>query len=220
MSVVKKNLAKPWILGFLAQSFIFFKVLRSKNEFLDIRYVRYYIKDIGWIMMKIYSFYRTYLTSCEICAELTRKISERCNWLLVTVTDYRAVSLLPICGKILEKLIFDNTFQFFITNKLIAANQSGFKPGDSWINQLLSITHDIHKSFNEGYQVKRMFLDISKALDKVWHKGIIFRLKQNSISGNLLEILADRKIESRGLYWMDKFPTGQMLPSEFPKDSF
>ena len=158
MSAVKKNLAKPWILGFLAQSFIFFKVLPSKNEFLDIRYVRYYIKDIGWIMMKIYSFYRTYLTSCEICSELTRKISERCNWLLVTVTDYRAVSLLPICGKILEKLIFDNTFQFFITNKLIAANQSGFKPGDSWINQLLSITHDFINHLMKGIRSKECSL--------------------------------------------------------------
>ena len=41
--------------------------------------------------------------------------------------NYRPVSLLPILGKILERLIFEEMFPFFIENKLIAANQSGFK---------------------------------------------------------------------------------------------
>ena len=44
--------------------------------------------------------------------------------------NYRPVSLLPIFGKILERLIFDEIFPFFIENKLIAANESGFKSGD------------------------------------------------------------------------------------------
>ena len=44
---------------------------------------------------------------------------------------YRPISLLPICGKIFEKLIFNEMFKFFIENELISPNQSGFKPGDS-----------------------------------------------------------------------------------------
>ena len=64
-------------------------------------------------------------------------------------------------------------------------------PGDSCINQLLSVTHYIYKSFNEGYEVRGVFLDISKAFDNVCHEGIIFKWKQNGISGNLLEYLAD-----------------------------
>ena len=102
--------------------------------------------------------------------------------------NYRPVSLLPVCGKILEKLISDKMLQFFIKNKLIATNQSGFKPVDSCINQLLSITQNIYKSFHEGYEVRGMFLDISKAFDKVWHDNIIFKLKQNGISENLMEL--------------------------------
>ena len=101
--------------------------------------------------------------------------------------NYRPVSLLPVCGKILEKLISDKMLQFFIKNKLIATNQSGFKPVDSCINQLLSITQNIYKSFHEGYEVRGMFLDISKAFDKIWHDSIIFKLKQNGISENLME---------------------------------
>ena len=59
------------------------------------------------------------------------------------------------------------------------------------INQLLSITHEIYSSFDEGLEVRSVFLDISKAFNKVWHDGIIFKLTQNGISGNLLNLLRD-----------------------------
>ena len=61
------------------------------------------------------------------------------------VLNDRPISLLPICGKIFEKLIFNEMFKFFIENELISPNQSGFKPGDSCINQPLAITHEMYK---------------------------------------------------------------------------
>ena len=79
--------------------------------------------------------------------------------------------------------IFNEVFSFLIENNLIFSNQSGFKPGDSCIKQLFSITHKINKSFDNGFEVRGVFLDISKAFDKVWHKDIIFKLKQNGIFG-------------------------------------
>ena len=54
-------------------------------------------------------------------------------------------------------------FNFFVTNHLVAMNSSGFKPGDYWINQLVSITYGIYVSFDEVYEIGGVFLDISKA---------------------------------------------------------
>ena len=56
---------------------------------------------------------------------------------------------------------------------------------------MFSITHEIWKSFDEGYEAKGIFLDISKAFDKVWYKGILLKPKENGISGNLLNIVKD-----------------------------
>ena len=83
------------------------------------------------------------------------------------VKNYRPVSPLLIFVKIFERLICNEMYSFFIENDLISSNQSVFKQGDSCINQLLSITHDIYQSLDQGYEVRGVFLDNSKAFDKV-----------------------------------------------------
>ena len=91
--------------------------------------------------------------------------------------NYRPVFLLTISGKMFESLIYNNLFEYFIENDLISQNQSGFKSGDLCINQLTSVTHEIYQSFNEGFAVTGTFLDMSKAFDKVWHDGLIYKLR-------------------------------------------
>ena len=92
------------------------------------------------------------------------------------------ISFFPICGKAFERVLYNEMFDFFLTNHLISTNQAGFKPRDSCINQLLLITHGIYVSFDEGYKVQGVFLDISKAFDKVWHEGVIFKSEQNGMN--------------------------------------
>ena len=123
------------------------------------------------------------------------------SWKLVNVTpifkkgdkqstnNYRPISLLPICGKILETIIFSNRYSYLDANNLITKNQSGFRPGDYTTNQLLFLVDEIHQAFEDtkSLEVRAVFLDISKAFDKVGHDGLIFKLKQNCIFGSLLK---------------------------------
>ena len=67
-------------------------------------------------------------------------------------------------------------FNLFLENNLITQKQSGFKLGESCINQSLSITCEIYKSFDDGFKVRSVFLYIYKAFDNIWHQGIIFKL--------------------------------------------
>ena len=73
-------------------------------------------------------------------------------------------------------------FDFFLDKGLISATQSGFKAEDSCINQLLPLTYN-------DYEVRDIFLDISKVFEKIWQDGLIFKLEENGISGNLLKVL-------------------------------
>ena len=85
------------------------------------------------------------------------------------------------------------------SNNLITKNQSGFIPKDSCTNTLLFLINEIHEAFEDpkSLEVRAVFLDISKAFDKVWHEGILFKLEQNGVSGKLLNFfksyLSNRK---------------------------
>ena len=92
-------------------------------------------------------------------------------------SNYGPISLLPICGKILERIVFDQLYAFLNANNLLSKNQSGFRPDDSTICQLLSITSSIYEAFENYEETRAVFLDISKAFDKVWHEGLIYKLK-------------------------------------------
>ena len=104
------------------------------------------------------------------------------------VNNYRPVSLLPICSK---KLIFDSIYSFMIHNKLLNSYQSSFRPNDSCIDQLILITHNIYGAFdaNPSIELRGVFLDLSKTFDKVWHEGLLYKLKSNKINGNALQLI-------------------------------
>ena len=108
--------------------------------------------------------------------------------------NYRPISLPPMFGKIatlyapiLCRVTFFNP------------NQSGFRPGESTINQLLSTAHSIFDAYDyiPPLDVRSVYLDISKAFDAVWYDGLIYKVKRCGVSGQLLSLfqsfLKDRK---------------------------
>ena len=82
-------------------------------------------------------------------------------------------------------------FSFFSENDLLSPKQSGFIPGDSCTNQLLSLAHEIPSAFDDGHEVRHAFLNISNAFDRVWHEGLLFKLQQYGILGELITLIKD-----------------------------
>ena len=74
---------------------------------------------------------------------------------------------------------------------MLSAHQSGFRANDSCLNQLLPIAHDICTAFDayRRTECRGVFLDISKAFNKVWHEGLLFKLKAMGVSNALLELI-------------------------------
>ena len=72
-------------------------------------------------------------------------------------------------------MIYDSLYEHLTANELLNPNQSGFRPNDSTINQLISIVHTTFFAFdcNPPLDVRSVYLDISKAFDRVWHEGLI-----------------------------------------------
>ena len=108
------------------------------------------------------------------------------------------MSLLPVFAKVFERLLFNSLFAHFHDNDLFTKCQSGFMPSDLCIPQLLFIVHEIQSSFdcNPLVDTRAIFLDISKTFDKVWHQGLLFKLKSYGVEGRLL-FLSENYLENR-----------------------
>ena len=94
-------------------------------------------------------------------------------------------------GKVFERCIHKHVYDFLKARNIITPLQSGFKPGDSTVNHLLSTYHGLCSSSDKGIATQVVCLDIPKAFDRVWHQGLLLKLKAAGIRGKLLEIFKD-----------------------------
>jgi len=101
-------------------------------------------------------------------------------------SNYRPISLLNTMEKVLERIIFKHEFNFLRDTNFFTRFQSGFMPGDSTVNQLTYLNNTFCKALDDGLEVRVVFFDISEAFDKVWHSGLILKLKRAGIKDKLL----------------------------------
>lgn len=92
--------------------------------------------------------------------------------------SYRPISLLPILSKLLEKLILKRLQPVIERRKLIPQHQFGFRNEHSTVEQVHRIVNHIHDTYEKKKYCSALFLDISQAFDKVWHEGLLYKLKK------------------------------------------
>ena len=80
---------------------------------------------------------------------------------------------------------------------MLSSLQSVFIPGDSTVNQLTYLYHTFCEALDAGKEVRDVFCDISKAFDRVWHAGLVQKLRAAGVTGTLLDwfrnYLSDRR---------------------------
>lgn len=102
-------------------------------------------------------------------------------------TNYRPISLTSICCKVLEHVIFTNLVNFLESNSFFTSAQHGFRKTYSCETQLISFTHHLHQILDKSSQADCIFLDFSKAFDKVCHRLLLYKLHQLNLDDNLLK---------------------------------
>lgn len=110
--------------------------------------------------------------------------------------NYRPISLTSICCKMLEHIIASHVYRHLESNNFFFSNQHGFRKGFSCETQLLEFTTDIHFNMDHSLQTDCIFLDFSKAFDRVAHCRLISKLS----------VL---KLDSPTLSWIRNFLTNR-----------
>jgi len=112
-------------------------------------------------------------------------------------TNYRPISLTSIFSKIYEKSVLKYILDYLLTNNLIYPFQAGFLPNHSTVYQLIEIYHRIAQNIDDQLATSLIFCDISRAFDRLSHRGLYIKLEQFGFSTEMRNwihsFLSDRK---------------------------
>ena len=93
-------------------------------------------------------------------------------------SSYHPISFLPTLSKLFEKLLTNRLLPLLKDLKTLPDHQFGFRKQHSTIEQIHRITHNISQTLEKKKYCSAIFLDIQQAFDKVWHEGLLYKLKK------------------------------------------
>ncbi|KAJ3645724.1 hypothetical protein Zmor_023361 [Zophobas morio] len=100
--------------------------------------------------------------------------------------NYRPISLTSVVVKIMETVVYDSTFKFLLDNKIIPVEQHGFVPGKSVVTNLLCCLSNWTRNFDLDIPTDIIYMDFSRAFDRVPKRRLLHKLHYFGIRGNLL----------------------------------
>ena len=107
------------------------------------------------------------------------------------VGNYRHVSLLPLPGKMLEKIVHKRITEFWETNDFLSKDQGGFRKGFSTVATIADLTDDLFVQINKGNTTLATFFDLRKAFDTVNTNILKRKLEKSGVRNQVLQWCAD-----------------------------
>ena len=107
-----------------------------------------------------------------------------------TAKNYHPVSLLSVVSKVFEKLVNNRIVDHLEKCGLFSDFQYGFRSCRSTADLLTVVSDRIARAFKRSGATRAVALDISKAFDRVWHAGLLHKLKSYGISGQIFSLIS------------------------------
>jgi len=126
--------------------------------------------------------------------------------------NYRPISLLSVCYKLLERLALQRISS--TVEGLLSPDQAGFRKGRSTCNQVASVTTFIENGFQQKLTTGAIFLDLTAAYDTVWHTGLLYKLSESMPYGSHDWCVCCFEIDVSGCTWRPQrngLPEGSVL---------